>query len=137
MFHAGELNDICSTPNVLSILYSYLKSVFAPSRSFKWLSWTDLQNNLLSSTVRNLLRVVIRNFMLIYMLKGYGNEHAKFRTKVNYICLFTSVLCRSESVNLLLWENFKKIKQQSRISWQCYNSTHFGSSNVFILQDSN
>jgi len=42
--------------------------------------------------------------MLIYMLKGYGKEHAKFSAKLNYICLFTSVLCRGESVSVLLYE---------------------------------
>ena len=36
LFHASELNDTCNTPNVLLIIFfAYLKSVFAPLRSFK------------------------------------------------------------------------------------------------------
>lgn len=54
----------------------------------------------LTSTVRNVSRLVMRIYMLIYMLKGYGNEHAKFSAKLNVICQFTSVLCRGESVSV-------------------------------------
>lgn len=38
------------------------------------------------------------------MLKGYGKEHAKFSAKLNYICLFTNVLCRGESFSVSLYE---------------------------------
>ena len=42
----------------------------------------------------------MRIYMLIYMLKGLWKEHAKFSAKLNYICLFTSIRCRGESVNV-------------------------------------